>query len=335
MKVDFHAHVVPDSYLQLVRQGVVPDVRVVRGEHGGEALAVRGGGPGGPVAQQLPLLAAYHDPEARLAAMDVAGVDVHVLSPVQFMYHYWLDAPTAAALARVVNDGIAAMAASAPRRLVAMGTLPLQDAAAAVAELERLPALGFRAVEIGTHVAGTPLDAPALEPVYRRAEALGIVLFVHPYAPLGPDRLGRYFLRNLLGNPFETAVAFGHLVLGGVADRFPGLRVCFAHGGGAILSVVGRLDRGWELAPGGRAAGARRPAESLRRFWYDTITHDVVALDHLVARVGASQVLLGSDYPFDIGDLDPVGTVGKLDLEPDARAAILGGNAAALLGLDR
>lgn len=331
MRIDVHAHVVPDAYLALVRQGAVPDVRLVR-DGAREVLEVHGGGASGPVAQRLPLDASWHDPAARLAAMDAAGVDVHVLSPVQFMYHYWLDESLAAALARTVNDGIAAMARHAPRRLVGMATLPLQDPAASVAELDRVHALGFRAVEIGTHVAGTPLDAPGLDPVYRRAEALGMLVFVHPYAPLGPDRLGRHFLRNLLGNPFETAVAFSHLVLGGVVDRFPGLRVCLAHGGGAVVGVVGRLDRGWALAPPD-ATRSRRPSEALRHFWYDTITHDVVALEQLVARVGAAQVLLGSDYPFDIGDPDPVGTVGKLDLDPRARAAILGDSAARLLGL--
>jgi aminocarboxymuconate-semialdehyde decarboxylase len=333
MRIDFHAHVVPEPYLALARRGEVPGVRLARSADG-EVLEVVGGAETGPVAQRLPLLAVYHDPAARRAAMDAAGVDVHVISPVQFMYHYWLDPRPAADLARVVNDGIAAMVASEPRRFAAMGTLPLQDAAAAVAELHRVHGLGFRAVEIGTHVGGAPLDAPALDPVYRAAEALGIAVFVHPYAPLGRDRIARYYLRNLLGNPFETAVAFSHLVFGGVVERFPRLRLCFAHGGGALPAVVGRLDRGHALEPACRERGARAPGEHLRRCWYDTITHDIAALEALVARVGPSQVLLGSDFPFDIGDPDPVGTVAKLSLDEPSRAAILGGNAARLLGRD-
>lgn len=332
MTIDFHAHVVPAPYLELVRCGEVPGVRVER-SGGGEALAVSDGGDGGPVAQRIPLTPAYLDPAARLAAMDRAGVDVQVLSAVQFMYHYWLDAPAGARLARVSNDGIIAMACEAPSRFVAMATVPLQEPGLAVAELERVHARSVRSVEIGTHVAGEPLDVPGLEPFWTRAEALGTVVFVHPYAPLGRDRLGSYYLRNTLGNPFETAVAVSRLVFGGVLERHPGLRFVLAHGGGALPWVIGRLDAGHAVDAGCRARGARRPSHYLRRLWYDTITHDVPALEYLVARVGASQVVLGSDYPFEIGDLDPVRTVEKLGVDRGDREAILGGNAAELLGL--
>jgi aminocarboxymuconate-semialdehyde decarboxylase len=159
MNIDFYAHVVPPRYLDLVRRDDVPGVRVRRAD-GGEILEVAGGPQGAQVAQRLPLLAGYHDVAARLAAMDAASVDVHVLSPVQFMFHYWLELERAAALARIANDGITEMVAAKPRRFTGMATLPLQDATAAVAELQRVRALGFRAVEIGTHVAGTPLDSP-------------------------------------------------------------------------------------------------------------------------------------------------------------------------------
>jgi aminocarboxymuconate-semialdehyde decarboxylase len=263
--------------------------------------------------------------------MDAAGIDIHVVSPVQCLYHYWLPAELAADLACVVNDGIAEMVAAAPRRLVGMATVPLQDSDATLRELDRVHSLGFRAVEIGTHIAGVGLDERALDSFYARAETLGMVIFVHPYAPLGRDRLGAYFLRNLLGNPFETTIAMSQVVFGGVLDRFPGLRLAFAHGGGAVPYVIGRLERGYAVEPECRAAGGRSPVTHLRRVYYDTITHDAQALQYLVGRVGASQILMGSDWPFSIGDLDPVATVDKLDLEPAARAAILGGNAAALL----
>lgn len=333
MNIDFHAHVIPPAYLEMARAGEVPDLSVQRAA-AGDVLEVSGGGPGGPVAQRVPLTPAWLDPGARLAAMDSTGVDLQVLSAVQFMYHYWLDAERGAAIARIVNDGIAAMVAAAPARFAGMATVPLQDATAAAEELERAHTeLGLRAVEIGTHVDGGPLEAPALAPFWARAEALGTVVFVHPYAPLGRDRLGAYYLTNLLGNPFETAVAMSRLIFGGVLERHPRLRLCLAHGGGALPSVIGRLDRGYDVSDACRAGGAGRPASYLGRVWYDTITHDVTALDHLVARVGASQVLLGSDYPFAIGDLDPVRTVEKLGVERPARDAILGGNAATLLGL--
>lgn len=331
--IDFHAHTVPAAYLAAVRGGEVPDVRLER-EGSGEMLCIGADGPTGPVAQRLPVIPGYVDPDARLAAMDAMGVDIQVVSPVQFLYHYWLPVDVAADLTRVVNDGIAEMVDAAPRRFVGMMTLPLQDPDAAVRELERVHQLGVRAVEIGTHVAGVGLDAPALDRFYARAESLGTVVFVHPYAPIGRrDRLGAYYLRNLLGNPFETAIAMSQLVFGGVLDRFPNLRLVLAHGGGAVPYVIGRLERGYVLDPECRAAGGRSPSTHLGRVYYDTITHDVQALQYLIARVGAARVLLGSDWPFSIGDLDPLATVRKLGLEPEACAAIMGRNAAALLGV--
>lgn len=332
--IDFHAHTVPAAYLELVRGGEVPDARMDR-DGNRDILTIHADMAAGPVAQRLPVVPGYFDPDVRLAVMDAAGVDIHVLSPIQFLYHYWVRADLAADLARVVNDGIAEMVKAAPRRLVGMATLPLQDPDATLRELDRVHALGFRAVEIGTHVAGVGLDAPTLERFYARAETLGTVVFVHPYAPLGRDRLGAYFLRNLLGNPFETAVAMGQLIFGGVLDRFPGLRLVFAHGGGAVPYVIGRLERGYTVEPGCRAAGGRSPATHLGRVYYDTITHDIQALQYLIARVGASQIVMGSDWPYSIGDLDPVTTVRKLGLDGADSTAILGANAAALLGLPK
>lgn len=330
--IDFHAHTVPAAYVDLVRRGEVPDVRLER-QGGQEILLIGADAPTGPVGQPMPVLREYLDADARLAAMNAVGVDIHVLSPVQFLYHYWLPTDLAVHLTRVVNDGVAEMVRAHPRRFAGMATLPLQDPDAAVRELERVHEFGFGAVEIGTHIAGRTLDTPGLDAVWARAEALGTVVFVHPYAPRIREWLGRYYLRNLLGNPFETAMAASHLVFGGVLERFPKLRICLAHGGGAFPAVIGRLGRGWEITPECRANGAVRPGDYLARFWYDTITQDVGILETLVGRVGAERVLLGSDYPFDIGDLDPVATVEALRVDRDAKRAILGGNAAALLRL--
>ncbi len=337
MNIDFHAHVIPPAYLDLVRAGRVPNLSATA-VAGTEVLAIESGTCGnghGPVTQRLPLIPAWLDTAARIAAMDASRVDIQVLSAVQFMYHYWLDAERAAVLARVTNEGIAAMVATNPARFAGMATVPLQDATLAIDELEYAHfELGLHAVEIGTHIDGVPLDAQALEPFWARAEALGSVVFIHPYAPLGAGHLCDYYLRNLLGNPFETAVAISRLMFGGVLDRHPRLRFCFAHGGGAICSVIGRLDKGFEIDGSCRVNCASRPASRLGRLWYDTVTHDVDALDYLISRVGASQLLLGSDYPFAIGDLDPVRTVERLGIDRKSRDAILGGNAATLLGLD-
>lgn len=336
MNIDFHAHVIPPAYLELARAGRVPHLSATA-IAGTEVLAIESGTYGnghGPVTQSLPLVQAWMDTATRIAAMDASRVDIQVLSAVQFMYNYWLDAERAAVLARVTNEGIAAMVARCPARFAGMATVPLQDATLAAVELEYAHfELGLHAVEIGTHIDGVPLDAESLEPFWARAEALGSVVFVHPYAPLGAGHLCDYYLRNLLGNPFETAVAISRLMFGGVLDRHPGLRFCVAHGGGAICSVIGRLEKGFEIDESCRVSCTTRPTSQLGRLWYDTVTHDVDALDHLIGRVGASQVVLGSDYPFAIGDLDPVRSVERLGIDRKSRDAILGENAAALLGM--
>ena len=280
-----------------------------------------------------PLGAAFIDLDLRIAAMDEAGVDVQALSLTQPMV-YWGDRDFAPRLAAAFNDALAAAHEAHPGRLVGFATLPMPYPDLAVAELDRAAKLpGVRGLYLATRILDRELSDEAFFPVYERAEALGLPVFLHPVNVIDPARLKDYFLTNLLGNPFDTAIAAAHLVFGGVLDRFPGLTICLPHAGGAFPYLAGRLDHGWKVRPecGHLKEG---PLTYLRRFTYDTIAHAPDALGYLIATVGADRVMMGSDYCFDMGCKRPVEIVTDLPgLGAADRQAILGGNAAALLRL--
>ncbi|MBI3456908.1 MAG: amidohydrolase [Candidatus Rokubacteria bacterium] len=325
--VDIHAHFVPEGYLRLIEtEGQAHGLHLRAGPDG--PFIMIGRVPIGPITS------AYHDLDRRLQAMDAQGVTIHALSLMPPMV-YWADAALGQRLARLVNDVMAEAVRAHPDRLVGLATLPLQAPEAAVVEVERaVTELGLRGVYLGTNVRGTDLDDPTLLPVFARIAALGVPVFLHPLNVLGGGRVGAYYLHNLLGNPFDTAVAAARLVFGGVLDRFPSLRVCLPHAGGAFPYLVGRLDRGYRVRAECRHL-PRPPSAYLERFCFDTITHSPDALRYLIGLVGAERVMLGSDYCFDMGYEDPVGALKAVEpLSPDDRARILGGNALRLLRLE-
>ena len=274
------------------------------------------------------------DRPARLAAMEAAGVEVQVLSPWTDLTAYELECEQAVAWARLYNEALADEVASEPGRFRALATVPLGWPDAAAAELRRaIGELGLVGAAIATRVEGAELDDPSLEPFWAAAEETRALVLVHPLRPLDGRGVSRYRLGNLVGNPAETAIAGAHLVFGGVLERHPGLRVCLVHGGGFLPYQAGRLDRGYAAQPERTAANLTRPPrEWLRRLHYDTVLHDPGSLAFLVGVVGESQVLLGSDYPFAMGEPHPVEAVQEAGLTATALAAVLDGNARRLLG---
>jgi aminocarboxymuconate-semialdehyde decarboxylase len=270
----------------------------------------------------------------RLADMDRLGVDVQVLSPHPGQYYYYTDPDTGRAASRAINDGIAAAVAGNPDRFLGMGTVPLQDVPMAIAEMRRcVVELDLRGIEISTNVGGVDYHDPRFRPFFAAAEQLGILLFIHPLGFTHGRRMGEYFFNNLIGNPLESTLAVGHLIFGGVLDRYPGLKICIAHGGGYLPAYWGRMDHGWRARPDCREHCAHEPSSYLRRLWLDTLVFDANQLDSLVRTHGADKLCLGSDYPFDMAEPDPVGFHARLD--DSTQAKLLGGNAAALLGLTR
>jgi len=276
----------------------------------------------------------FVDVDRILAEAAATGVERLVLSPWVNLLPYDLDLAAAVRACRVQNDALAAIRAAHPDRVAALGAVPLQDPRAAVDELTRLIGeLGLGGAEVAASVAGASLGDDRFLPFWEAAEDLGSVILVHP-TTRGFDLpvLEHFYLWNTVGNPLETAVAGAHLVMAGVLERFPRLRLVLAHGGGALPAVRGRLRRAHSLGLPSRLMGS--PDASLRRLYYDTVTHDADLLRALVAYAGADHVLLGSDRPFDMGSDDPVGEVRALALDEAAERAVLGGNAAALLGLE-
>jgi len=273
--------------------------------------------------------------ERRLEDMDRLGIDRQVLSPPPVMFCYWAEPKAGQAFARMQNEHVAGLAARYPTRFVGMATVPLQDPALAVDELRHArERLGLRAVEIGTCPAGRDFDDPALFAFFEACRDLDMAVFVHPATPLvGQERLTRYYFPLILGNPLETAVAIAKLIFGGVLERLPDLRIAFAHGGGAFPFVLARLDHGWRVRPEGPAAIPHPPRTYARRLYVDSLTLAPRNLRFLVEELGADRVMLGSDYPFDMGEPDPVGAVAAAGLDPAARAAVEGGTAARFLRL--
>ena len=327
MIIDLHAHYVPQSFLEAIDKEGAPYGASIRRDEEGPTMMLAGR-PYGPITRH------YYETKPRLADMDKARVDMQVLSLNPPMV-YWAEAGLANRLARLYNEELAAAVAGCPDRLAGLATVPLQDVAASVAELTRaIQDLGLRGVYIGSNICGKELDHPDLLPFFAKAEALHAPVFIHPIDVLGGERLRAYYLHNGLGNPYDTALAAARLILGGVLDRFPRLRVCLAHAGGALPYLIGRLDRVFRVRKEARGNARRSPSAYLRRFTFDTITHNELALRYLIDLVGADRVSVGSDYRFDMGLLDPAEPVRRLrPLSRTDRAAILGGGAAKLLRL--
>jgi aminocarboxymuconate-semialdehyde decarboxylase len=322
MRIDAHAHVIVPEVLR------EPWGPRVRWEDGAQIVELGG-------REIRSAVRDFVDVDAILAAQDEAGIDHVVLCPWVNLLGY--DAPADEALerGRVQNAGLCGLRAAHAERVSVLGTVPLQDPEVAAAELEALMDSGFAGVEIAASVNGVPLGDERFAPFWAAAEATAALVFIHPTtrgsAGAGFDDL---YLWNLVGNPMETTVAAAHLVLSGVLDRHPGLQVLLAHGGGALPALRGRLRHGWSAVAAAGAKLGEDPEASLRRLYYDTVVFDPDVLRALVAFAGADHVLLGSDYPFDMADARPAETVAAAGLRPAEAAAVLGGNAARLLGLE-
>ena len=274
------------------------------------------------------------DPLRRLEDMARLGIDRQALSPPPIMFCYWAEAEAAHAFARMQNEFVASVAGKYPDRFAGMATVPLQAPSLAIEELRHArEVLGLKAVEIGTCPGGRDFDDPALLPFFEACADLAVAIFVHPAAPLaGQERLTKYYFPLIVGNPLETALAISKMIYGGVLEKLPRLRVCFAHGGGAFPFTLGRLDHGWHVRPEGPAAIPRPPREYARLIWVDSLSHGRGNLRFIVEQLGADCVVIGSDYPFDMGFDDPVGALADSGLPADVQARIGDANARAFLG---
>lgn len=328
--VDVHAHVLTEKMMDRMRRESPahgPRLEPLTDEHG--VLVVSD-------TRYAPFPRGAWDLERRVRDMGRTRVDLQVLSVVPQAYGYELEPKAGAALARIQNEEIAVLVREAPDRFAGLATLPMQDPEAAAAELRyAMTSLGLRGAAICTNVRQRNLDATDLEPVWQAAQALGAFVLVHPQRAAAAERLSSYYLVNLLGNPIETSIAIASLVFGGVVERHPGVTFCFAHGGGFVPYQRGRLEHGWRVRGEPRRRLTGPPAASLDLLHFDTILHSREALAFLVGAAGVDRVLMGSDYPFDMGPTDPVAEVEALGLAAPACEAVCGATAARLLRLGR
>lgn len=251
----------------------------------------------GRVARVVP--AGAWDPAARLIDMDRLGAEGHVVMPTPFTFLYRAEPEIAVSFTRAQNDALVDFCAHAPERLIPLAGLPLGAPDAAVEEVERIAALpALRGVEIGTYAGERLLHDPELDPVFAALESHDLSVFVHPWAPVCPERTSHHGLAFGLGRPVETELAVGSLLFGGVLDRHPGLRICLAHGGGGLPAIRGRLQNGWERTLADVRHPVMAPREAFRRLWADGLTYDAMALALAEDTFGADRLVLGSDYPF-------------------------------------
>ena len=324
--IDVHAHWYPREWVELLeKEGGRHGVQTSRNDRGDVLLDV-------PQYKHV-FREHYIDLPTRLKMMDDARVDVHVLSLTSPMV-YWAPPEFGAQLAQVYNDGLARAHREYPDRFLGLAALPMQAPELAVKEIDRASRLpGIRGVYMGTHIMGRNLDEEDLRPVFARCEQLGLPIFLHPLSPLGRDRMRKYHLINLIGNPTENAIAAASLIFGGVMDAFPKLDVVLPHSGGTMPSLIGRWDHGATVRAELKHM-TRPPSSYLRRFHYDTITHSDSILTNLIEQVGADRVVMGSDCPADMSYTQPVAVVERLNTVASGdRDRIVGGNAARLLRL--
>jgi aminocarboxymuconate-semialdehyde decarboxylase len=273
--------------------------------------------------------------ERRLADMDEMGIDIQAISPVPLQYYYALDPDLGRTSARIVNDRIAEIVADHPDRFVGLCNVPMQDPDMAAAELERsMKELGMRGAEICTSVAGEELSNDRFRKFFAKAEELGALIFMHPNGYSDGERFADHYFTNVIGNPLDTTVAVHHLIFGGVLDAYPKLKICLAHGGGYLAAYSGRIDHAHSAREDCRRCISEPPTSYLRKLYFDTVVFTEHQLEYLVSLYGSDHIVLGTDYPFDMGMYDPVGFVdGTPALTEGDKAAIVGGNAARLLGL--
>jgi len=301
---DTHAHLVPRNVVEAAERGdfgmSVEDGRLVA--------------PGGAVP-----LRHLTDLDALLSWMDARSIDGAVLSVPPLLYRYDLEESEAAEWSRLVDEGLRNLVSEAPERLRCLAPLPLQVPELAAREAGVDAPRGRAGFSIGTSVGGLTLDDPSLQPVFESLDRAGRFVLVHPVEAPDP-RLERYYLGNLLGNPYETSLAAACLIFSGMLSRYEGLRLCLAHAGGAAPYLIGRWQRGYDTERPGIGSLGIEPRQALRRLWFDSVAHGEAALALLVGEAGADRVLLGSDYPFPMREDEPLASLWTLPEE--ARRAI-------------
>jgi aminocarboxymuconate-semialdehyde decarboxylase len=328
--IDVHAHVVPHDLPRYVGNRMPLDWPAMAPAHACHRHVTISGKVYRTVSERA------WSASRRIEDMEPMGLAVQAISPMPELLSYWMDAPAAAQLLRYLNEQIAGMAALSGGRLVGMGAVPLQDIDLALAELDHVvDRLGFRAIEIGSNVNGKPPGAPEFAPFFAACADKGVAVFVHALKPAGLERLvGPDKLVQALGYPTDVGLAAASVLTANLVGRHPGLKLGFSHGGGTLAALLPRLEQARAVFPALRDAMPESPSEQARRLYYDTLVFDPATLAHLLDRFGASQLMIGTDYPFAFHDAHPVASIAAAVSDPDVRAGLVTHNAARFLALN-
>jgi aminocarboxymuconate-semialdehyde decarboxylase len=326
MNIDFHSHFFPLEALQNPGKYEDRAPKLVLDKGKLSVTSQIGFRPG--------LGAAAYDPLARIKALDEMQIDIQAISPSPILLFYWDEPAVAGHFSRRQNEAIQAVVKAHPDRFVGFGSVPLQSVEDSIAIAEEAKILGLRGLEVGNAVGEKPLDDPSFEPFFEAVQKLDMLLFVHPLEggldagdPLSP------ILGNVLQFTFRTTMMVERMILKGMFEKYPTLRLCLSHGGGLLAFNIWRLDHSYGLRPDLKRTIPQKPSEYLRRLYFDTIVHSVSALDYLVKVVGADRIVVGTDYPMAMGDFDCVQKLKDLQLSNAERDLILGANAAQALKL--
>jgi aminocarboxymuconate-semialdehyde decarboxylase len=324
MTIDIHSHILVQQAADYVRPHLHRSATLATAET--QALGTK---------QHNDRLSRLTTMDERLRDLDEMAIDVQVVKPAPNQCYYGVPTEIGVTAARMVNDGVAEYVARRPDRFVPFGTVPLQDGNAAAAELERcVRQLGFKGVQVLTNVEGAELSDVRFAPFWAMAEKLGTLVVIHPAGYTEPQRLTRFYFGNVIGNPLDTTVALHYLIFDGVLERHPDLKILAVHGGGYLPAYSGRMDHAWGARSDAYGALLRPPTFYLRKIWFDTIVFTPHQLENLVRVFGAGRILMGTDYPYDMGEYNPIGHVaGVASFDAATVAAIAGDNAGRLLGL--
>lgn len=328
MRVDFHTHIIPESLTELTKHFQGEKWPQLHRTCACGANIMVGGKIFREVTDQV------WSPEKRIEDMDREGVDIQVISPIPVTFSYWAPVEQAEEMARIQNDFISETIQKYPDRFIGLGTVPMQDVTAAVREMDRcIHELGLKGIEIGTNVNEINLDDPSFLEFFEMAEKWNVPLFIHPWETLGKDRITRHNMMYTVGMPSETALAGASLILGGVMDKYPNLKICLAHGGGSLPYIIHRLDQGWNVWPHLRLI-QQPPSYYAKKFYYDSLVNHSVNIQYLVQNFGYEHVIMGSDYPFLLREIPPGKVIDNaLGVTQEQKQAMLGENALRFLNI--
>jgi len=331
IKIDIHTHILPRAWEDLEQKYGYGGWAQLHHRKNGCAMLVRDGFDFREVKSNT------WDPMVRLEECNQQSVDVQVLSTVPILFSYWAKAEDTYDLSKFLNDDLAQTIAQFPHRFIGLGTIPMQESKLAVTELERcMNQLHFRGVQIGTNINGKNLNEPEFSDFFSVAESLNASIFIHPWNMMGETDMQKYWLPWLVGMPAETSRAICSILMGGVIEKFPNLKIAFAHGGGSFPGTLGRIEHGYKVRPDLCAVdSSNNPASYLGKFWVDSLIHDGDTLENIVKIFGEDKVALGTDYPFPLGEKNPGELIQNMDFPESLHSKLIGENALNWLGMKR